>query len=114
MYLFFQIHFLFLNFQVHNVDFKYKTVFKCSFFFFLIYILVFRPNLTLCPSLSLSAMFCFSTELIYEEVIDWEERNKNGLMKEDCSGTRVYQARPACSECAVQVPLQESLNLVVF
>uniref|UniRef100_A0A7N6BCU7 mitogen-activated protein kinase n=1 Tax=Anabas testudineus TaxID=64144 RepID=A0A7N6BCU7_ANATE len=24
-------------------------------------------------------------ELIYEEVIDWEERNKNGLMKEDCS-----------------------------
>uniref|UniRef100_A0A3Q2EGY5 Stress-activated protein kinase JNK n=1 Tax=Cyprinodon variegatus TaxID=28743 RepID=A0A3Q2EGY5_CYPVA len=25
-------------------------------------------------------------ELIYEEVIDWEERNKNGLMKEDCSG----------------------------
>uniref|UniRef100_A0A671VSB3 Stress-activated protein kinase JNK n=1 Tax=Sparus aurata TaxID=8175 RepID=A0A671VSB3_SPAAU len=26
-------------------------------------------------------------ELIYEEVIDWEERNKNGLMKEDCSGT---------------------------
>lgn len=28
----------------------------------------------------------FPTELIYEEVIDWEERNKNGLMKEDCSG----------------------------
>lgn len=28
----------------------------------------------------------FSAELIYEEVIDWEERNKNGLMKEDCSG----------------------------
>uniref|UniRef100_A0A3Q3A6S3 Stress-activated protein kinase JNK n=1 Tax=Kryptolebias marmoratus TaxID=37003 RepID=A0A3Q3A6S3_KRYMA len=24
-------------------------------------------------------------ELIYEEVIDWEERNKNGLMKEDSS-----------------------------
>ncbi|XP_019730341.1 mitogen-activated protein kinase 9 isoform X3 [Hippocampus comes] len=24
-------------------------------------------------------------ELIYEEVIDWEERNKNGVMKEDCS-----------------------------
>uniref|UniRef100_A0A8C7ZTI8 Stress-activated protein kinase JNK n=1 Tax=Oryzias sinensis TaxID=183150 RepID=A0A8C7ZTI8_9TELE len=53
-------------------------------------------------------------ELIYEEVIDWEERNKNGLMKEDCSGTRVYQARPACSECALQVPFQESLDLVVF
>lgn len=32
-------------------------------------------------------VFCLSTELIYEEVIDWEERNKNGLMKEDCSGT---------------------------
>lgn len=28
----------------------------------------------------------FPAELIYEEVIDWEERNKNGLMKEDCSG----------------------------
>lgn len=28
----------------------------------------------------------FLAELIYEEVIDWEERNKNGLMKEDCSG----------------------------
>uniref|UniRef100_A0AAQ4Q2A8 Stress-activated protein kinase JNK n=1 Tax=Gasterosteus aculeatus aculeatus TaxID=481459 RepID=A0AAQ4Q2A8_GASAC len=28
-------------------------------------------------------------ELIYEEVIDWEERNKNGLMKEDSSGTNV-------------------------
>ncbi|MED6246064.1 Mitogen-activated protein kinase 9, partial [Ataeniobius toweri] len=23
--------------------------------------------------------------LIYDEVMDWEERNKNGLMKEDCS-----------------------------
>lgn len=32
-------------------------------------------------------MFYFCTELIYEEVIDWEERNKNGLMKEDSSGT---------------------------
>uniref|UniRef100_A0A7N9B0E6 Stress-activated protein kinase JNK n=1 Tax=Mastacembelus armatus TaxID=205130 RepID=A0A7N9B0E6_9TELE len=29
-------------------------------------------------------------ELIYEEVIDWEERNKNGLMKEDCSGTELH------------------------
>lgn len=35
-------------------------------------------------------IFCFSTELIYEEVIDWEERNKNGLMKEDCSGTNIF------------------------
>lgn len=32
----------------------------------------------------------FPTELIYEEVIDWEERNKNGLMKEDCSGTHMH------------------------
>lgn len=32
------------------------------------------------------SVLCFSAELIYEEVIDWEERNKNGLMKEDCSG----------------------------
>uniref|UniRef100_A0A8C9YDP6 Stress-activated protein kinase JNK n=1 Tax=Sander lucioperca TaxID=283035 RepID=A0A8C9YDP6_SANLU len=29
-------------------------------------------------------------ELIYEEVIDWEERNKNGLMKEDCSGMYMH------------------------
>lgn len=28
-------------------------------------------------------------ELIYEEVIDWEERNKNGLMKDDCTGRSV-------------------------
>lgn len=33
---------------------------------------------------------CFSPELIYEEVIDWEERNKNGLMKEDCSGMHMH------------------------
>lgn len=33
---------------------------------------------------------CSSAELIYEEVIDWEERNKNGLMKEDCSGMHVH------------------------
>jgi hypothetical protein len=26
------------------------------------------------------------TELIYDEVIDWEERSKNGVTKEDCSG----------------------------
>uniref|UniRef100_A0A3B4WQ64 Stress-activated protein kinase JNK n=1 Tax=Seriola lalandi dorsalis TaxID=1841481 RepID=A0A3B4WQ64_SERLL len=32
-------------------------------------------------------------ELIYEEVIDWEERNKNGLMKEDCSGTYMHHLR---------------------
>lgn len=30
-----------------------------------------------------------SAELIYEEVMDWEERNKNGLMKEDCSGMEI-------------------------
>lgn len=35
-------------------------------------------------------IFYFPTELIYEEVIDWEERNKNGLMKEDCSGTYMH------------------------
>ena len=34
--------------------------------------------------------FYVSSELIYEEVIDWEERNKNGLMKEDCSGVYIY------------------------
>lgn len=39
-------------------------------------------------------LFCFSTELIYEEVIDWEERNKNGLMKEDCSGTKFSSISP--------------------
>lgn len=33
-----------------------------------------------------TSIFHSSTELIYEEVIDWEERNKNGLMKEDSSG----------------------------
>lgn len=31
-------------------------------------------------------ILCPSSELIYEEVIDWEERNKNGVLKEDCSG----------------------------
>lgn len=39
--------------------------------------------------LELERFVCFPPELIYEEVIDWEERNKNGLMKEDCSGMHV-------------------------
>lgn len=27
-----------------------------------------------------------SSELIYKEVMDWEERNKNGVVKEECLG----------------------------
>lgn len=45
--------------------------------------------LQILPGCSLGAQWqhlLFPAELIYEEVIDWEERNKNGLMKEDCSG----------------------------
>ena len=46
-------------------------------------------------------VFCFSTELIYEEVIDWEERNKNGLMKEDCSGTSSFITWKMYRKCSV-------------
>lgn len=35
---------------------------------------------------SLTCKCCFSTELIYKEVMDWEERNKNGVLKEEGSG----------------------------
>ncbi|XP_007548394.1 PREDICTED: mitogen-activated protein kinase 9-like isoform X1 [Poecilia mexicana] len=36
-------------------------------------------------------------ELIYEEVMDWEERNKNGLMKEDCSDVASSSASQSSS-----------------
>lgn len=29
---------------------------------------------------------CLCLELIYKEVMDWEERNKNGVLKEECLG----------------------------
>ncbi len=34
----------------------------------------------------ISLGFSLITELIYKEVIDWEERNKNGVLKEECLG----------------------------
>lgn len=55
-----------------------KAKFACADYGFL---------LTLKMDLLHWSVLCFSAELIYEEVIDWEERNKNGLMKEDCSGS---------------------------
>lgn len=54
---------------------------------------------------------CFCTELIYEELMDWEERNKNGLMKEDCSGqfrpcVAVRHVSPAVfNQCSGSVPI---------
>lgn len=34
----------------------------------------------------ISLGFSLTTELIYNEVMDWEERNKNGVLKEECLG----------------------------
>lgn len=31
-------------------------------------------------------MFFTPAELIYKEVMDWEERNKNGVLKDECLG----------------------------
>ncbi|XP_067374575.1 mitogen-activated protein kinase 9 isoform X7 [Channa argus] len=39
-------------------------------------------------------------ELIYEEVIDWEERNKNGLLKEECSVADVVSGSASQSSSA--------------
>lgn len=41
-------------------------------------------------------LFFLPTELIYKEVMDWEERNKNGVLKEDCLGESLVQICEIC------------------
>lgn len=75
------------------------------------------------PGCSLGAQWqhlLLPAELIYEEVIDWEERNKNGLMKEDCSGRsgrRLHYSLPfffSFFMLQVTVGLWPPLNSVVW
>lgn len=34
----------------------------------------------------MKTMFIILAELIYKEVMDWEEINKNGVLKDECLG----------------------------